>query len=103
MNIKKIAFGATTTAFMLGSLAIPAFATGTGYGSQPGWEQAGDVGAQCGTGAASGAFGAFSGTANVGQQGSEVHGFVLADKAAGVSLGSETGPSNSSVCGNPQN
>ena len=45
----------------------------------------------------------FSGTANDGQPGSAVHGFVLAHKAAVVTLGSETGPANSSLCGNPQN
>jgi hypothetical protein len=50
-----------------------------------------------------GAFGAFSGTANTDQKGSAVHGFVLEDKEQGISLGSETGPANSNLCGNPQN
>jgi len=43
-----------------------------------------------------GAFGAFSGDPGA------VHDLVLADKAAGISLGSETGPANSNLCGNPQ-
>lgn len=98
--MKKLFVGAAVSVTMFGFAAAQVFAVGGGYGSQPGYEQAGDVGAQCGTGAASGAFGAFSGTANVLQQGSAVHGMVLADKAAGTTLGSEAGPANSAVCGN---
>jgi hypothetical protein len=79
--------------------AAPSFAVGGGYCSQNGC----NVSQSNTTCAGHGAFGAFSGTANDGQQGSAVHGYVLADKAEGTSLGAETGPANSSVCGNPQN
>ena len=59
---------------------------GSGYGTQPGYEQAADVGAQCGTGAASGAFGAFGKGYNM----------------AGGANGTQTGLNNSAVCGNRQ-
>lgn len=91
-KIKKLAFAGATTALLLGSLAGAAFASSdTGYGSQPGHDQVLEVGAQCGTGAASGAFGVFS------------HGGIPAaypdphDRAAN---GYQTGLNNSGVCGN---
>jgi hypothetical protein len=98
-KIKRITISIAISSIMFASLATVAFADGGGYGSQPGYPVA-NGNTIC---AGHGAFGAFSGTANDGQQGSEVHGFVLADKAAGISLGSETGPANSNLCGNPQN
>lgn len=79
--------------------AAPTFAAGGGYCSQNGCSVSQSK-TQC---AGHGAFGAFSGTANDGQQGSAVHGYVLADKAAGTTLGAETGAANSNLCGNPQN
>lgn len=59
---------------------------GSGYGTQPGHAQAALVGAQCGTGAASGAFGAFGKNYNM----------------AGGADGVQTGINNSAVCGNRQ-
>jgi hypothetical protein len=82
------------TAAVLSVLGAPvgALADGGGYGSQPGYLVA-NGNTIC---AGHGAFGAFSGDPGA------VHDFVLADKAAGISLGSETGPANSNLCGNPQ-
>lgn len=82
------------TAVALCALAAPAgaFAAGGGYGSQPGFTVANSH-TIC---AGHGAFGAFSGTPGI------IEEYVDADQAAGISLGSETGPANSSLCGNPQ-
>ncbi len=82
------------TAAALCALAAPvgALAAGDGYGTQPGYPVA-NGNTIC---AGHGAFGAFSGDPGA------VHDFVLADKEAGISLGSETGPANSNLCGNPQ-
>lgn len=44
-----------------------------------------------------GAFAAFAGTPGI------IATWVAADQAAGISLGSKTGPANSGLCGNPQN
>jgi hypothetical protein len=78
---------------MFGAMVAPAFAAGGGYRSQPGYLVA-NGNTIC---AGHGAFGAFSGTPGV------IEVYVDADKAAGISLGSETGPTNSGLCGNPQN
>jgi hypothetical protein len=90
MNIKKILVGAAVSALMLGALAVPAFAgsagDGSGYGTQPGFDQAHEVGAQCDSGAGSGAFGYFGTDLNM---------------SGGVD-GTQTGLNNSAVCGNRQ-
>jgi hypothetical protein len=80
---------------LLVACAVPAVANadGAGYGSQPGYTVA-NSNTVC---AGHGAFGAFSGDPGV------IHGYVLADKAEGTTLGAETGPANSGLCGNPQN
>lgn len=85
----------------VGAMTFPAFADGGGYcvNSENGCA-ASMSNTPC---AGHGAFGAFSGTANNGQQGSAVHGYVLQDKAEGTTLGAETGAANSALCGNPQN
>ena len=82
------------TVAVLSVLGAPvgALAADGGYGSQPGYLVAIDN-TIC---AGHGAFGAFSGTPGV------IEGYVDSDQAAGVSLGSETGPANSNLCGNPQ-
>jgi hypothetical protein len=79
----------------LGALAVPAgaLADGGGYGSQPGYLVA-NSNTSC---AGHGAFGAFSGNPGV------IEEYVDADQAAGISLGSETGPANSNLCGDPHN
>lgn len=98
MQVKKIAFGIATGAALLGSFVVPAFADGTQYTNNPGRIQATAVGAQCGTGAGSGAFQYFEG-----QPGLIPHVYIAEDRSLGTTLGAETGPANSSICGNPQN
>lgn len=84
------------TIAVLGFLAAPALAApGTDPSSPPpGQAQAGLVGAQCDTGAASGAFGAFS------------HGYIptnYPDPQTRAADGTQTGLNNSAVCGNRAN
>ena len=80
------------------ALALPAVASATpggGYGSQPGYEKAVEVGAQCGTGAGSGAFGAFGTNGNV------THDYGVNHPGSnGVpgADGPQTGLNNSQVC-----
>jgi hypothetical protein len=75
----------STTAFAQVPTAPPA-TTPPGYDNNPGRIQAGTVGAQCDSGAASGAFGAFGKDNNL----------------AGGADGQATGLSNSAVCGSRQ-
>ena len=87
-------------AALLGLLAAPAFAApGTdpnpNNGNDNGYHGAGQAnpGAQCDTGAASGAFGAFS------------HGYIpttYPDPHTRAADGTQTGLNNSAVCGNRQ-
>lgn len=92
MNIKKLLVGTATTAVALVSLAAPVFAAGNStpgldrYLDNPGRQQAGEVGAQCDSGAGSGAFGYFGKDLNM----------------AGGANGVQTGLNNSAVCGNRQ-
>lgn len=78
---------------LLAVVATPVFAAGDGgnstpginrYLDNPGRQQAGDVGAQCGSGAGSGSFG------YLGQD----------NNMAGGADGYQTGMNNSAVCGN---
>ena len=80
---------------LLVACAVPAVANadGAGFGTQPGFTVA-NSNTPC---AGHGAFGAFSGNPGA------VHDYVLADKAEGTTLGAETGPANSSLCGSPHN
>jgi len=92
MNIKKLLISASASAVVLGALAVPAFAAGNStpgidrYLDNPGRQQATEVGAQCGSGAGSGAFGYFGKDLNM----------------AGGADGAQTGLNNSAVCGNRQ-
>jgi len=88
MNIKKFFVGTVISTIMLGATIAPAFAASNNYcgSSDHGCDQALAVGAQCGTGAASGAFGAFGKGNNL----------------AGGADGTQTGLNNSAVCGNRQ-
>ena len=74
---------------LTGSLVIPfagsAWADADAYNNNPGRLQATEVGAQCGSGAGSGAFGYFGGQDN---------------NLAGGADGYQTGLNNSAVCGN---
>lgn len=87
MNIKKIIVTTGATALMLGTMAVPAFADLDDYLNNPGRIQAIEVGAQCGSGAGSGAFGYFGGHDN---------------NLAGGADGTQTGLNNSAVCGSRQ-
>ena len=114
-KIKKLAIGASAAAIMLASYAGGAFATYCDA-STNGCQQAAGAGAQCGSGANSGAFGFFGNNGNV----HDVHdtdrttpGVQGYDEAAdgtddNVGQGAEggvtggTGDRNSDVCGDPQ-
>lgn len=91
-KIKKLAIGVSAAAIMLSSFAGAAFAVGNStpginrYLDNPGRQQATEVGAQCGSGAGSGAFGYFGKDNNL----------------AGGADGTQTGLNNSAVCGNRQ-
>jgi hypothetical protein len=97
-SLKKYIVGAIASIMMVGGAAIPAFAdqpvpapgnSAPGierYDSNPGRQQAGEVGAQCGSGAGSGAFGFLGKDMN----------------EAGGANGQQTGLNNSAVCGNRQ-
>lgn len=73
-------------ALALSAAAVPAFAASNDYcgSSAHGCSQAASVGAQCDSGAGSGAFGAFGKDNNF----------------AGGANGTQTGLNNSAVCGN---
>lgn len=91
-KIKRMVFTGGVSAVILASLVLPAFAAGNStpgidrYNDNPGRQQATEVGAQCGSGAGSGAFGYFGKDENL----------------AGGADGQQTGLNNSAVCGNRQ-
>jgi hypothetical protein len=80
-------------------LSSAAFAAGNStpgidrYNNNPGRQQATEVGAQCGSGAGSGAFGYFGKDNNLG---------IKSDPTDPGANGQQTGLNNSSVCGNRQ-
>ena len=86
MKIRQFLAGAAAAAFLLGASIAPAFADINDYNNNPGRQQAIEVGAQCGSGAGSGAFGYFGKDNNL----------------AGGADGHQTGVNNSAVCGNRQ-
>lgn len=96
------------TAFAF-ALALPAVAAaeppgGGGYGWQPGATKAAEVGAQCGSGAGSGSFGAFGNYGNLyTESGEQIHDFghVYEGDSNGKpgANGKQTGINNSGVCG----
>lgn len=103
MNIKKFLTGVSITAAAFGSMAVPVFAAGNSepgidrYIDNPGRQQATEVGAQCGSGAGSGAFGYLGKYNNPGDP--------SWDGGNGTDPGTsghETGLNNSFVCGNRQ-
>lgn len=88
-----------TIAAAAATLALPVAASASnanqpGYGNH-GSEQAASVGAQCGSGAGSGAFGAFGAHGDVRHD----NGQDSADGIPGAN-GPATGLNNSSICGN---
>ena len=102
MTLKKIAAGALAGAMMLGTVALPAFASNAGdgsdYGTQPGYTVAQSQTACSGAGA----FDAFGKDANLGNAVSGHATFVSSYPGPGTD-GQQTGANNSSLCGNPQN
>jgi|GEM_PF-775900 len=91
---RKYVVSAGAGILIAGAAAVPAFAANAGGGycenSANGCEAAANAGAQCGTGAGSGAFGAF------GEHGDVAHDF------RGGANGQQTGLNNSALCGNRQ-
>jgi hypothetical protein len=91
-KVKKLIAGSAATLMMAGAMAFPALAAGNStpgidrYNDNPGRQQATEVGAQCGSGAGSGAFGYLGKDMN----------------EAGGADGHQTGLNNSAVCGNRQ-
>jgi hypothetical protein len=91
-NIKKYVVGGIASLGVVGAMAVPVMAAGNStpgidrYNDNPGRQQATEVGAQCGSGAGSGAFGFFGKDNNL----------------AGGADGQQTGLNNSAVCGNRQ-
>jgi hypothetical protein len=91
-NTRKYVIGTIASLTLVVGLAAPAFAAGNSvpgidrYNNNPGRQQATEVGAQCDSGAGSGAFGYFGKDNNL----------------AGGADGQQTGINNSSVCGNRQ-
>jgi hypothetical protein len=92
------AFGLAATIGMI-VFSTTAFAAGNStpgsdrYLNNPGRQQATDVGAQCGSGAGSGAFGFFGKDKNLG---------IKSDPTDPGANGQQTGLNNSAVCGNRQ-
>jgi hypothetical protein len=91
-KIKKLIAGTAASIAILAGAAVPALAAGNStpgidrYLDNPGRQQATEVGAQCGSGAGSGAFGYFGKDNNL----------------AGGADGQQTGLHNSAICGNRQ-
>ena len=83
--MKKFILGTATMLATVGAIAVPALGDANNYcgSSAHGCAAAAAAGAQCGSGAASGAFGAFGPGNNF----------------AGGANGPQTGDSNSDVCG----
>jgi hypothetical protein len=92
IKYKKLIVAVFASASMAGGMAVPAFAApGNDTLPPPGQAQAEAVGAQCGTGAASGAFGAYA------------HGYIPDNyQTPRGADGTQTGLNNSGVCGNRQ-
>ena len=93
---KTIQFAALVAALTISSTAFAAGNSTPGddrYNNNPGRQQATEVGAQCGSGAGSGAFGFFGKDNNLG---------IKSDPTDPGANGQQTGINNSSVCGNRQ-
>jgi hypothetical protein len=86
MKVRAPLAGVLLGVAVLGSVIGPASADLDDYLENPGRQQATEVGAQCGSGAGSGAFGFFGKDNNM----------------AGGANGTQTGLNNSALCGNRQ-
>ena len=99
-QFKKMVAGSVASLIMVGAAAVPVMAAGNStpggdrYNANPGRQQATEVGAQCGSGAGSGAFGYLGKDLNPGQP--------TWDGGNGDKPGTtaQTGVNNSAVCGN---
>lgn len=94
MKLRAALAGVALGAILIGALAGSASADLEDYLANPGRQTATDLGAQCESGAGSGAFGYFGGKDNN-------LGIPDADGVHGAT-GELTGLNNSSVCGNRQ-
>ncbi len=108
MNIKKFLVGVSASAVMLGAMAVPAFASNSGdgsdYGTMPGYAVA-NGNTIC---AGHGSFNAFGKGANLGIEtspgnGNVQHATFLGSWPGPGTDGTQTGINNSTLCGNPQN
>ncbi len=91
-HMEKALVGVAAGVALFAATAVPAFAAANqGYASGYPHAIANTICAN------HGAFAAFAGSPGI------IEEYVDADQAAGISLGSETGPANSGLCGNPQN
>lgn len=86
-SLRATLVAVTVGASLFGAMANPVSADLDDYLNNPGRQQAGEVGAQCGSGAGSGAFAFYKGKGN---------------NQAGGADGYNTGLNNSAVCGNRQ-
>lgn len=97
--IKKLIYSAAASAALLATSAGAVFAQGNSepgidrYLNNPGRQQATEVGAQCDSGAGSGAFGYLGKDLNLG---------INSDPSDPGANGYQTGVNNSAVCGNRQ-
>jgi hypothetical protein len=89
--MKKKLLVAILIAMFLLAFAMPVLADGDDYDTNPGRQRATEVGAQCGSGAGSGAFGYFGKEYNMG---------INSDPNDPGANGYQTGLNNSAVCGN---
>jgi hypothetical protein len=100
MNIKKMLVGGAAGALMLGALAVPAFASNSGdgsdYGTMPGYTVA-TSNTAC---ADHGSFDAFGKNASLGVE--KVHAIFLGSYPGPGTDGFQTGLNNSGLCGNRQ-
>ena len=107
MNIKKMLIGASASAVMLGAMAIPAFASNSGDGSDYGTMPGHDVATSHTVCADHGSFNAFGKGANLGIEvspgnGNVQHATFLGSWPGPGTDGTQTGINNSTLCGNPQ-
>jgi len=101
MSFKKLLIGAGISVIMIGMITFPAFASSAGdgsdYGTQPGYSVA-NGNTIC---AGHGSFNAFGKDASLGIE--KVHATFLGSYPGPGTDGTQTGISNSTLCGNPQN
>jgi hypothetical protein len=93
MSLKKLFVGVSTTAVILTSMAVPAFAGNSGDGSEYGTQYGFEVSSQQTICYGHGAFGYFGKDNNLG---------IKSDPTDPGANGTQTGINNSQLCGNRQ-